>query len=266
MTDSSPIDPSFIDPRAIIDPSAELADDVQVGPWSIIGPGVKIGSGTIIHSHVIVKGPTSIGANNRIFQFSSVGEDTPDLKYDGEPTTLVIGDDNIIREGVTIHRGTIQDRGETRIGNNNLIMAYAHIGHDSVVGNNCVLINNASLAGHVIVDDWAILGGYSLIHQFCTIGAHSFTGMGAAVGKDVPAYVMVAGAPAGARSINAEGLRRRGFSKEEIAVVNKAFKLVYRRGLTVDEALAELSVLRESCGKIQPMIDSLQNSTRGIIR
>ncbi|WP_299973619.1 acyl-ACP--UDP-N-acetylglucosamine O-acyltransferase [uncultured Pseudoteredinibacter sp.] len=257
---------SLIDPRAIIDPSAQIADDVEVGPWSIIGPNVSIAEGTVVHSHVIIKGPTKIGRNNRIFQFSSIGEDTPDLKYQGEPTTLTIGDNNTIREGVTIHRGTVQDRGETLIGSDNLIMAYAHIGHDSVVGNNCVLINNASLAGHVHVDDWAILGGYTLVHQFCRIGAHSFTGMGSAIGKDVPAYVMVSGAPASARSINAEGLRRRGFSKEDIAAVNKAYKLVYRRGLTVDEALEELNALKQNSSKVEALIESLQKSTRGIIR
>ncbi|WP_299772920.1 acyl-ACP--UDP-N-acetylglucosamine O-acyltransferase [uncultured Pseudoteredinibacter sp.] len=257
---------SLIDPRAIIDPTADIADDVEIGPWSIIGPGVSIAAGTVVHSHVIIKGPSKIGRNNRIFQFSSIGEDTPDLKYQGEPTTLTIGDNNTIREGVTIHRGTIQDRGETLIGNDNLIMAYAHIGHDSVVGNNCVLINNASLAGHVHVDDWAILGGYTLVHQFCRIGAHSFTGMGSAIGKDVPAYVMVSGAPASARSINAEGLRRRGFSKEDIAAVNKAYKLVYRRGLTVDEALEELNALKQNSSKVEALIESLQKSTRGIIR
>ncbi|MCV6623957.1 MAG: acyl-ACP--UDP-N-acetylglucosamine O-acyltransferase [Cellvibrionaceae bacterium] len=257
---------SLIDPRAIIDPTADIADDVEIGPWSIIGPGVSIAAGTVVHSHVIIKGPTKIGRNNRIFQFSSIGEDTPDLKYQGEPTTLTIGDNNTIREGVTIHRGTIQDRGETIIGNDNLIMAYAHIGHDSVLGNHCILINNASLAGHVHVDDWAILGGYTLVHQFCRIGAHSFTGMGSAIGKDVPAYVMVSGAPASARSINAEGLRRRGFSKEDIAAVNKAYKLVYRRGLTVDEALEELNALKQNSSKVEALIESLQKSTRGIIR
>jgi len=257
---------SKIDPRAIIDPSAKLAEGVRIGPWSVVGPGVEIGPGTTLESHVIVKGPTTIGANNRIFQFSSIGEDTPDLKYQGEPTTLTIGDNNVIREGVTIHRGTVQDRGETLIGHDNLIMAYAHIGHDSVIGNNCILINNSALAGHVHIDDWAILGGYTLVHQFCRIGAHSFTGMGSAIGKDVPAYVMVTGAPASARSINAEGLRRRGFTKEEVTLVNKAFKLVYRRGLTADEALKELEILSHSSDKILPMIESLEKSTRGIIR
>ena len=255
-----------IDSRAIIDPSAKLADDVKVGPWSIIGPGVEIGAGTVIESHVIIKGPTTIGQNNHIYQFSSVGEDTPDLKYQGEPTTLVIGDNNVIREGVTIHRGTVQDRGETTIGNDNLLMAYVHVGHDSVIGNHCILVNNASLAGHVHLDDWAILGGFTLVHQFCKIGAHCFTGMGSAIGKDVPAYVMVNGNPAAAKSINAEGLRRRGFSKEEIAAINKAFKLVYRRGLTVDEATRELEQLAKSFERVTPMIDSLKASTRGIVR
>jgi UDP-N-acetylglucosamine acyltransferase len=256
----------LIDPRAIIDPSAKLGADVSVGPWSIVGPDVEIGDGSIIESHVVVKGPTVIGKNNRIYQFSSVGEGTPDLKYQGEPTRLVIGDNNVIREGVTIHRGTVQDRSETTIGNDNLLMAYVHIGHDSVIGNNCVLVNNAALAGHVHVDDWAILGGFTLIHQFCRIGAHCFTGMGSAIGKDVPAYVMVTGNPASAKSINMEGLRRRGYTKEEIATVNKAFKLVYRRGLTVDEAVAELTALAQNCSAVQPMIDSLQVSTRGIVR
>lgn len=256
----------MIDSRAIIDPTAKLADDVIVGPWSVIGPGVEIGEGTVIESHVIVKGPTRMGKNNHIYQFSSVGEDTPDLKYQGEPTTLVIGDNNVIREGVTIHRGTVQDRGETTIGNDNLIMAYAHVGHDSVIGNHCILINNAALAGHVHVDDWAILGGYTLVHQFCKIGAHAFTGMGSAIGKDVPAYVMVNGNPASAKSINGEGMRRRGFTKEQIAAINKAFKLVYRRGLTVDEAISELEQLAESCEPIVPLIESLKSSTRGIVR
>lgn len=256
----------MIDPRAIIDPSAKLADNVEVGPWSIIGPDVEIGEGTVVASHVIIKGPTCIGKNNSIYQFSSVGEGTPDMKYKGEPTRLVIGDNNVIREGVTIHRGTIQDRHETTIGNDNLIMAYAHIGHDSVIGNHCILVNNAALAGHVHVDDWAILGGFTLVHQFCRIGAHCFTGMGSAIGKDVPAYVMVNGNPAAAKSINTEGLRRRGFSKEEVAAINKGFKLIYRRGLTVDEAVAELQVLAQTFERVTPLIDSLQSSTRGIVR
>ncbi len=256
----------MIDPRAIIDPTAKLAANVSVGPWSTIGPDVEIAENTVIESHVVVKGPTQIGKNNHIYQFSSIGESPPDLKYKGEPTRLVIGDNNTIREGVTLHRGTVQDRGETTIGNNNLLMAYVHVGHDSVVGNHCILANNAALAGHVHIGDWTNLGGFTLVHQYCKMGAHCFTGMGSAIGKDVPAYVMVNGNPAAAKSINAEGLRRRGFDKAQLAAVNKAFKLIYRRGLTVDEAVVELSQLLESHDCIQPMIDSLRTSTRGIVR
>src|SRR5690606_16944539 len=209
---------------------------------------------------------TVIGKNNRIFQFSTVGEDTPDLKYKGEPTRLVIGDNNIIREGVTIHRGTIQDRNETTIGNNNLLMAYVHIGHDSVIGNHCILVNNTALAGHVHVDDWAILSGYTLVHQFCRIGAHAFSGMGTTIGKDVPAYVTVFGNPAEARSMNFEGLRRRGFSAESIQALRRAYKVVYRQGLTVDEALAELAEASEQFPEVAVFRDSIQSSTRGITR
>ncbi len=256
----------MIDSRAIIHPDAKLAADVQVGPWTIIGPDVEIGEGSIVASHVVIKGPTVIGKHNRIYQFSSVGEDTPDLKYKGEPTRLVIGDHNIIREGVTIHRGTVQDRSETTIGSHNLIMAYVHIGHDSVVGNHCILVNNTALAGHVYIGDWAILSGYTLVHQFCKIGAHSFTGMGTAVGKDIPAYVMVTGNPAEAKSINSEGLRRRGFTPEEIATITKAYKIIYRRGLTVDDALAEVEALLPECERLNIFIDSIKKSTRGIVR
>ena len=256
----------MIDSTAIIHPSARLAADVQVGPWTLIGPDVEIGEGTIIASHVVIKGPTVIGKHNRIYQFSTVGDDTPDLKYKGEPTRLVIGDHNIIREGVTIHRGTVQDRNETTIGNHNLLMAYVHVGHDSVIGNHCILVNNTALAGHVHVGDWAILSGFTLVHQFCRIGAHSFSGMGTAIGKDVPAYVMVNGSPAEAKNINVEGLRRRGFSKEDLAVLTKAYKILYRRGLTLDEALAELTPMLADCAPLQALIDSVKQSTRGIVR
>ncbi|MFL0809794.1 MAG: acyl-ACP--UDP-N-acetylglucosamine O-acyltransferase [Agarilytica sp.] len=255
----------LIHPSAIIDPSAKLASDVSVGPWTVIGPGVEIGEGTEVASHVVLKGPTVIGKQNRIMQFSSVGEDTPDLKYQGETTTLVIGDRNVIREGVTIHRGTVQDRGETTIGNDNLIMAYAHIGHDSVVSNHCILVNNASLAGHVHVGDWAILSGYTLVHQYCKIGTHAFTGMGSAVGKDIPAFVTVAGAPAAARSMNLEGLKRRGYTKVQLANLSKAFKIIYRRGLTLESAIDELKVLPDE-GEITTLCNSLTSSTRGIVR
>ena len=256
----------MIHPTAIIDPAARLAPDVQVGPWTLIGPDVEIGAGTVVHSHVVIKGPTRIGKNNTIFQFSTVGEDTPDLKYKGEPTELVIGDNNVIREGVTIHRGTIQDKGVTRIGNSNLIMAYVHIGHDSIVHNHTILVNNAALAGHVEVHDWAILSGYTLVHQFCSIGAHAFTGMGTAVGKDIPAYCMVNGSPAAVHGINSEGLKRRGFTSEAISAIKKAYKIVYRQGYTVEEALGQLNDMVAECPEIQPLIDSIQQSQRGIVR
>lgn len=256
----------MIHPSAIIDPAARIAEGVSIGPWTYIGPEVEIGPGCRIESHVVIKGPTKMGQNNRVFQFSTLGEDTPDLKYRGEPTTLTIGDNNIFREGVTIHRGTVQDRGDTAIGNHNLLMAYVHVGHDSVVGDHCILVNNAALAGHVVVHDWAILGGYTLVHQFCHVGQHAFTGMGSAVGKDIPAYVMVTGSPAQARSINMEGLKRRGFSKDDIAVLNKAFKTVYRRGLTLDDALLELHAMLPECAHLAPFIQSLENSSRGIVR
>ena len=256
----------MIDERAVIDASATIGKNVNIGPWTVVGPNVEIGDDCTIASHVVLKGPTQIGKNTKIYQFSSVGEDTPDLKYKGEPTRLVIGENNVIREGVTIHRGTIQDRSETTIGDNNLIMAYCHIGHDSVLGNNCILVNNASLAGHVVVDDWVILGGYSLVHQNCRVGEHAFTGMGSAIGKDVPAYVMVAGAPGAARSINAEGLKRRGFSKDEINSLMRAFKIIYRKGLVIEDAIEELTEAAKECDKINPLIDSLKLSKRGIIR
>ncbi|MBB3103718.1 acyl-ACP--UDP-N-acetylglucosamine O-acyltransferase [Azomonas macrocytogenes] len=256
----------IIDSRAIIDPSARLADDVEVGPWSIIGPDVEIDSGTVIGPHVIVKGPAKIGKNNRIFQFSSIGEDTPDMKYKGEPTRLVIGDHNIIREGVTIHRGTIQDRSETIIGSHNLVMAYAHIGHDCVVGNHCIIINNAGLAGHVHVGDWAIISGYVLVHQYCHIGPHSFCGMGSGIVKDVPAFVTVLGNPAEARSMNFEGMRRRGFSVEAVQALRRAYKTVYRKNFTIEEALDELLEDATRYPEVATFRDSIKDSKRGITR
>lgn len=256
----------MIHPSAIIDDSAKLADDVCVGPFSVIGKDVEIGPGTVIHSHVVIKGPSTIGANNEIFQFATVGENTPDLKYQGEQTRLEMGDGNIIREGVTIHRGTVQDRGVTSIGNNNLIMAYAHVGHDSVIHNNTILVNNAALAGHVEVGDYAILSGYTLVHQFCSIGAHAFTGMGTAVGKDIPAYVVANGSPASAYNINIEGLKRRGFSSETIAKLRKAYKVVYRQGLTIDEACERLQSMQADCPEIGLLVESIQASKRGIVR
>lgn len=256
----------MIHPQAIVDPSAKLADDVSVGPWTYIGPNVEIGSGTRIESHVVIKGPTKIGANNHIYQFSSVGEDTPDLKYQGEETWLRIGDNNVIRENVTIHRGTVQDQGETVIGNHNLLMAYVHVGHDSVLGDHVIMVNNASLAGHVHVGDWAVLSGFTLVHQFCHIGQHSFSGMGTAIGKDVPAYVTVTGAPAQAKAINVEGLRRRGFSADAIAHIRRAYKIIYRQQLTLDMALERLQQTMSDVPEIEALISSLESSQRGIVR
>jgi UDP-N-acetylglucosamine acyltransferase len=256
----------MIHPSAIVDPSARIADDVEIGPWTLIGADVEIGAGTRIASHVVIKGPTKIGSNNQIFQFSTIGEDTPDLKYKGEATRLVIGDNNTIREGVTIHRGTVQDRNETTIGNHNLLMAYAHVGHDSVIGDHCILVNNASISGHVNVGDWAILSGYVLVHQFCQIGAHAFIAPASVILKDVPAYVMISGSPAEARNINVEGLKRRGFSSAAISALRRAYKVLYRQGMTVDEALAELQTMVTDNAEVQLLIDSVKNATRGIVR
>ena len=256
----------MIHSQAIVDPAASLADDVTVGPWTMIGPDVEIGPGCIIEPHVVIRGPTRIGAGNHIYQFSSIGEATPDLKYRNEPTRLVIGDHNVIRENVTIHRGTVQDRSETTIGDHNLIMANAHIGHDSIIGNHTVLVNNSALAGHVSVGDWAILSGYTLVHQFCQIGAHSFTGMGSAIGKDVPAYVTVSGAPAQAKTINLEGLRRRGFSSTAIGQLRRAFKILYRQSLTLDLALQRLESMADKTPEVLVFIESIRASERGIVR
>jgi len=256
----------MIHPSAIVDPGARLHESVEVGPWTLIGPDVEIGAGTVIESHVVIKGPTRIGSRNHIYQFSTVGESTPDLKYRNEPTELHIGDDNVIRENVTIHRGTVQDRSLTEIGDRNLLMAYVHIGHDSRVGNDTILVNNTALAGHVEVGDWAILSGYTLVHQFCKIGAHSFSGMGTSIGKDVPAYITVAGSPAEAKTINVEGLRRRGFDSAEIAALRRAFKILYRQSLTLDAAVERLQAMAAETPSLQPLIDSLMQSQRGIVR
>lgn len=255
-----------VHPLALVDPAARISADVEIGPFTVIGPDVEIEAGTQIESHVVVKGPTRIGKHNRILQFSTIGEGTPDLKYRGEPTRLVIGDHNIIREGVTIHRGTVQDRSETTIGNHNLLMAYVHVGHDSVIGNHCILVNNASLAGHVHVGDWAILSGYTLVHQFCRIGAHAFTGASTYLTMDVPDYLMVAGNPAQAVNMNLEGLRRRGFSAEALTALKRAYKIVWRQKLGLEDALAELATLAQDEPAVQPLIDSIRASTRGIVR
>ena len=256
----------MIHPSSIIDPTAIMDDSVEIGPFCLVGPNVEIGEETKIESHVILKGPTKIGKRNHIFQFSTLGDGSPDKKYNNEPTTLVIGDDNIIREGVTIHRGTIQDRGETLIGNQNLIMAYSHIAHDCVLGNDIVLTNQAALAGSVNVGNGAILGGYAIVHQFCSIGNYSFCAMGSAVNKDIPAYVKVRGNPAKPFGINVTGIKRIGYSKESIEALKSAYRSIYRKKLTVDEALEELKTMREDFKEVDVFLNSIENSTRGISR
>ena len=256
----------MIHPQAIVNPAARLHESVTVGPWSVIGPDVELGEGCVVESHVVLKGPTRIGARCRIFQFSSIGEDTPDLKYQGEPTTLTVGDDNIFREGVTVHRGTVQDRGDTAIGNNNLLMAYAHVGHDCVIGDNCILVNNAVLGGHVNMGDWSIIGGYAGVHQYCNVGAHAYIGGMAKVTQDVPAFMIVEGHPAVPRMINAEGLKRRGFSAEDIKSLQQAYKVLYRKKLPLADALEQLREMAASCSAIDTLITSIESSTRGIVR
>lgn len=251
---------------AIIDPSAELDSSVEVGAYSVIGPNVKIGAGTRVAGHVIINGPTTIGQNNHIFQYSSLGEAPQDKKYKDEPTLLEIGDNNTIREFCTFNRGTVQDKGITKVGNDNWVMAYVHIAHDCQVGNHTILANNSSLAGHVDIDDHAILGGFTLIHQFCKIGSHVITAVGSVVFKDIPPYVTAAGYDAKPHGINAEGLKRRGFSAESILQIKRAYKTLYRNGLTLDEAKAELTMMQKTTPEIALFTDFLKLSTRGIVR
>ena len=256
----------MIHATAIISEKTDIAADVSVGPFVVIGDGVTIGSGTRIDSHVVINGPTKIGENNHIYQFASIGDDPQDKKYANEPTGLVIGDRNTIREFCTISRGTTQDRGETIIGDDNWIMAYVHIAHDCVVGNKTIMANNATLAGHVHVGDWAILGGFSGAHQFCKIGAHAFLGMYCGVSRDVPAYTMIAGQPPAPRGINSEGLKRREFSAEQIGNIKNAYRLTYRKGRKLSEAIEEIAVLCKQQPELQLYLDSLRSSERGVIR
>jgi len=232
----------LIDSRAIIDPSAKIADGVTIEPFAVIGADVEIGAGSCVCSHAVVKGPTRIGKNNKIYSFAAVGEAPQDKKYAGEDTWLKIGDGNVIREFCTINRGTVQCGGITHIGNNNWIMAYVHIAHDCRVGNNTVLANNATLAGHVTIDDYVILGGATLIHQFCSVGAYAFTAMGSVVPKDIPPYLMVSGHMAKSHGLNTEGLKRNGFTPETIKLLRSAYKTLFRSGLTKKGRLLSLSL------------------------
>ena len=255
-----------IHPQALVDSKAELAEDVQVGPFAIIGPEVKIGAGTVVGPHAILKGPTTVGMRNRIFQFASVGEDCQDKKYKGERTELVIGDDNIIREGVTLHRGTFQDRGITHIGSNNLFMCYVHVAHDCVVGDNIIMANNTAIAGHVHIGNGAIRGGGTLVHQFCRIGQFAMTAAGTVVLQDIPAFVTCSGNRAEAHGMNIEGMRRRGVDSDVINRLREAYKTVYRRGLTLDQAITELDQNNAGCAEVDAFLDSLKSSQRGIVR
>ena len=256
----------MIHPSAVIDPAAELAADVHVGPYTIIGPDVSVGARTDIGPHVVIRGPTRIGEDNRIFQFASLGDAPQDKKYAGEPTRLEIGDRNTIREFVTFNRGTVQDEGVTRIGDDNWIMAYVHIAHDCLIGNQTIFANNASLAGHVHVGDYAILGGFTLVHQFCAIGAHSLTAFGSTIRKDVPPYVTVGGSPARAHGLNMEGLRRRGFPDVVRKQLKDAYRVLYRENLSLQDALARLRELARESAELQVLVDFLENQTRGIVR
>jgi len=255
-----------IDPRAIIDPGASVGADVEIGPWTIIGPDVVIGDGCRIASHVIIKGPTIMGRNNRVYQFATIGEDTPALAYGGEATRLVIGDDNVFREGVTIHRGMVQDRGETVIGNRCLLMAYVHVGHDCVLGDHVIMANNAAVSGHCNVGDHANFGGYAGVPQYRNIGAYSHIAGMSLVLKDVPAYMTVMGNPASAIGLNIEGMRRRGYSKELIDVLKDAHRVVYRQGLTVKEACTALEPIAARHPEVMVFLDSVRNSQWGIVR
>ena len=257
---------TLIHPTAIIHPQAELAEGVEVGAYTVIGAKASIGKGSRIASHVVIDGPTSLGEFNQIYQFASVGAAPQDKKYKDEPTELIIGDRNVIRECCTLNRGTAQDKGKTVIGNDNWIMAYVHIAHDCIVGNNTIFANSATLAGHVTIQDWVILGGFTLVHQFCTIGEHAFTGMGSAISKDVPPFAMVSGAPAEPHGINLEGLKRRGFSKASIHAIKEAHKILYRQNLGVDEALTKIQTELGADPSIQTLIAFAKHTQRGLIR
>ncbi len=257
---------SLIHPQAIIEEGAVIGENVKIGPWTHIAANVVIGDNCHISSHVVINGPTTLGKGNRIFQFASIGEDCQDLKYAGEPTELIIGDNNTFREYCTVHRGTIQDNSLTQIGSNNLFMAYTHIAHDCMVGSHCIMANGASIAGHVHVGDHAIIGGMTGVHQFCHIGDHCFVGANSLILKDIPPYVMASGQPAKPFGLNSEGLKRRGFDKDVILNIKRAYKAVYRQGLTVDEAVNKIADLDGDMAELTMFSDFIKNSSRGIIR
>jgi UDP-N-acetylglucosamine acyltransferase len=255
-----------IDPRAIISPKAQLASDVTVGPFSIIGPEVQIGAGTVVGPHVVINGPTTIGADNHIFQFASIGDAPQDKKYKGEPTRLEIGDRNVFRENCTVNRGTTHDKGVTRVGDDNLFMAYSHVAHDCQVGNKTVFANCAALGGHVEIGDWVTLGGLTAVHQFVKIGAHAFLAGGSALRQDCPPYVMVAGNPARPEAVNSEGLKRRGFSPEAIRNIRNAYRILYRSDLLLAAALERLQSLVPQQPELAIFVEFIGQSTRSLVR
>ncbi len=257
---------TVVHPSALVDPKACLAEDVQVGPFTVIGPNVKIDSGTVVGPHVVIEGHTTIGKNNHIFQYASLGAIPQDKKYKGEPTELIIGDNNTIREFCTFNLGTVQGGGATRIGNDNWLMAYVHLAHDCHVGSHTIFANNASLAGHVTIKDWVILGGFTLVHQFCIIGDHAMTAYAAGISQDVPPYVMASGYRAAPAGINQEGLKRRGFTQEAISAIKEAYKTLYRQGLSYEEAKAVIVEQAQSVAELNVFVDFFTQSTRSIIR
>jgi len=256
----------MISEHAIIHPSAKIAQGVSVGPGSIIGEDVVIAEGSWIGPHVVIQGPTYIGKHNKIFQFASIGDAPQDKTYKGEPTRLEIGDHNIIREFSMISRGTVKGGQVTRLGSHNLLMAHSHVGHDCTIGDHVSMVNYSALSGHVVVDDCAMIGAYAGIHQFCHIGAYAFVARATYISKDVLPYVMIAGDTTSACGINTVGLRRAGFSSAAIDYLRRAYKIIFRRGLTVQQAVAELELMRDDCPEVVRMIDALQQSTRGILR
>lgn len=251
---------------ALVDPGAELDEGVAIGPYAVIGAGVRIGAGTWIGPHAVINGPTTLGRDNKVFQFASVGDAPQDRKYQGEPTRLEVGDRNVFREFCSINRGTVGGRGVTRIGNDCLFMAYSHVAHDCIVGDHCILSNCTALAGHVELGDWVILSGYAGIHQFCKVGAHAFLANNAAVTRDVPPYLLVAGSPAEPKGVNSEGLKRRGFDAGQIANIKSAYRLFYRSGLKLAEAQERLAELAATQPELAPFVEFLGASERSIIR
>lgn len=256
----------MIHPSAIIDADAKLADNVEVGAYTVIGPGVEIGSGTVVGPHVVIKGPSTIGEDNKIFQFASVGEDPQDKKYAGEPTRLIIGDRNLIRESCTINRGTVQGGGVTSIGSDNWIMAYVHIAHDCIIADHTIFANGTTFAGHVTVENYVILGGFTMVHQFVVLGKHCFTGINSIVLKDIPPYVMTSGQPAVPHGLNIEGLKRHGFDPEVIQKIKQAYKILYKEKLLFAEAKEKIKEMSEDCKELKEFSQFLENSQRGVVR